>query len=79
LHDKPERRPVIEEVATGLKKVDYDYQPHEDDNIIDPFTSVVKHSELIAQKDQQLLSKDQQLMEKDQQIAQKDQQISQKD
>jgi len=79
LQDEPERRPVIEEVVTGLKKIDSGHQPHEDDDIIDLFTSIVKHSELMAQKDQQLLSKDKQLVEKDQQLIQKDQQISQKD
>ena len=82
LQDKPELRPVIEEVTKSLNSISYDHQPHEDDNIIDLFTSANKcfaQEEQIAQKDQQLISKDKQLIEKDKQLSKKDQQIVQKD
>ena len=88
LEDKPEQRPVIEEVSRGLKNINYDHQPHEDDNIIDLFTSALKCSSQDEQmatihKDQQLMSqlveKDEQLSKKDQRLIEKDQQISQKD
>ena len=84
LQDKPEQRPVIEEVTRGLENIDYDHQPHEDDNIIDIFTSALKHSSqdeqmMIIQKDQQLMSKDRQLVEKDEQLSKKDQQLIEKD
>ena len=84
LQDKPEQRPIIEEVTRGLKNINYDHQPHEDDNVIDIFTSAFKRSSqdeqmMIIQKDQQLMSKDRQLIEKDEQLGKKDQQISQKD
>ena len=82
LQDKPEQRPVIEEVTKILRNVTYDHQPCEDDNIIDLFSSAVKYSsqhELLAQKDQQLTSKDKQLVEKDEQLSKKDQQLVQKD
>ena len=82
LEDKPEQRPVIEEVTRGLKNINYDHRPHEDDNIIDLFMSALKCSsqdERIAQKDQQLITKDKQLVEKDEQLSKKDQQLVQKD
>ena len=80
LCDRPEQRPVVEELSRGLKSINYDHQPHEDDNIVDLFTSALKCSsqdELIAQKDQQLISKDKQLVEKDEQLSKKDQQLVQ--
>ena len=61
LQDRPEQRPAIAEVSRGLKNINYDHQPHEDDNIIDLFTSAIQCSsqdEQIAQNDQQLISKD---------------------
>ena len=82
LQDKPEQRPVIEEVTKSLNSMSYDHQPHEDDNIIDLFTSALKCSaqdEQITQKDQQLIAKDKQLVEKDEQLSKKDQQLVQKD
>ena len=86
LQDRPEQRPAIAEVSRGLKNINYDHQPHEDDNIIDLFTSAIKCSsqdEQIAQNDQQLISKDKQLVEllskKDLQLVQKDQQLLLKD
>ena len=85
LQDKPEQRPVIKEVADGLKNINYNRQPHEDDNIIDLFTSAVKYSQgtQTARKDDQLIellhTKDQQLSQKDQQLNQKAQQLNQKD
>ena len=82
LQDKPEQRPVIEEVIKSLNSVSYDHQAHEDDNIIDLFTSALKCSaqdEQIAQKDQLLIEKDTQLAEKDDQLSKKHQQLEQKD
>ena len=82
LQDKSERRPVIEEVTKSLKSTSYDHQPHEDDNIIDLFTTALKCSakdEQIAQKDQQLISNNKLLVEKDEQLSVKDQQLVQKD
>ena len=82
LQDKPEQRPVIEEVSKSLNSMSYDHQPHEDDNIIDLFTSALKCSaqdKQITQKDQQLIAKDKQLVEKDEQLSKKDQQLVQKD
>ena len=84
LQDKPEQRPIIEEVTRGLKNINYDHQPHKDDNIIDIFTSALKYSSqdeqmMIIQKDQQLMSKDRQLVEKDEQLSKKDQQLIEKD
>ena len=82
LQDKPEQRPVIEEVTKSLESIGHDHQPHEDGNIIDLFTSALKCSaqdEQIAQKDQQLIMKDKQLVEKDEQLSKKDQQLVQKD
>ena len=82
LQDNPEQRLVIEEVTRGLKNINHDHQPYEDDNIIDLFTSALKCSsqdEQIAQKDQQLVSKDRQLVEKDEHLSKKDQQLVQKD
>ena len=81
LQDESEQRPVIEEVVKGLKNI-YVHQPHENDNIIDLFTSALKCSsqeEQIAQKDQQLISMDKQLVEKDEQLSKTDQQLAQKD
>ena len=76
----------------GLKSINYNHQPHEDDNIIDLFTSVVKYSQGIQtdQKDGHLLAgllqaKDQvrnqetHLHYKDKIIFEKDQLIKQKD
>ena len=61
LQDRPEQRPAIEEVSRGLKNINYDHQPHEDDGIIDLFTSALKcSSQDEAQYDQKLL--DQQLI-----------------
>ena len=82
LQDKPEQRPVIEEVTRGLKNINYDHKPHKGDNIIDLFKSALKCSsqdEQITVKDQQLISKDKQLVEKDEQLSKKDQQLVQKD
>ena len=82
LQDKPEQRPVIEEVSKSLNSMSYDHQPHEDDNIIDLFTSALKCSaqdEQITQKAQELIAKDKQLVEKDEQLSKKDQQLVQKD
>ena len=80
LQDKPQQRPVIEEVTRGLKNINYDHQPHEDDNIIDLFMSALKHSEqTTVQKDQRLISKDKELVKKDEQLNKKDQQLIQKD
>jgi len=88
LQDRPEQRPAIEEVSRGLKNINYDHQPHEDDNIIDLFTSALKCSsqdetrydqKLLSSKDQQLIEKDKQLSKKDQQLIKKDQQLLLKD
>ena len=83
VQDKPEERPVIEEVTRGLKNINHDHQSHGDDNIIDLFTSALKYSshgeQTAIQKDQQLISKDKQLVEKDEQLSRKDQQLVQKD
>ena len=93
LQDIPEQRPAIEEVSRGLKNINYNHQPHEDDNIIDLFTSALKFSsqndtqydqKLISsscmnEKDKQLSIKDQQLVQKDQQLLLKDQQLLHKD
>ena len=76
LQDTPEQRPVIGEVSKSLNSISYDHQPHEDDNIIDLFTSALKSSaqdEQITQKDQLLVEKDKQLVEKDEQLSKKDQ------
>ena len=77
LQDRAEQRPVIEEVTKSLRNVKCDPQPHEDDNIIDLFTSALKCSvqdKQIAQQVQQLVLKDKQLIEKDEQLITKDQQ-----
>ena len=82
LQDKPEQRPVIEEVTKSLKSTSYDHHLPEDDNIIDLFTTAHKFSdqdEQIVQKDKQLISKDKLLVEKDEQLSMKDQQLLQKD
>ena len=82
LQDEPEQRPIVEEVIKGLKNASHDHRPHEDDNIIDLFTSALKCSEQkeqIAQQVQQLISKDEQLVVKDEQLSKKDQQLVQKD
>ena len=91
LQDEPEQRPVIKEVADGLKNISYNRQLHEDDNVIDLYTSAVKNSlgaqtaqkdgqliELLHTKDQQLYEKDQIILEKHQLIKQKDQEIMEK-
>ena len=84
LQDKPEQRPVIEEVTRGLKNINYDHQPHEDDNIIDLFTSTLKwpssqDEQVAAQKDQVIYQKDQLIQQKDQLILEKEQRLNQKD
>ena len=82
LGDKPEQRPVIEEVTKSLRNVKCDPQPHEDDNIIDLFTFAIKYSvqdEQIGQQVQQLMLKDKQLVDKDEQLSKKDQLLVEKD
>ena len=82
LQNKPEERPVIGEVITGLKNVAFDHHPREGDSVIELFkyaVSMQSVDERIVQKDQQLMAKDNQLVVKDQQLSQKDQQLGQKD
>ena len=92
LQDRPEQRPVIKEVSDGLKGINYNCLPHEDDNIIDLFTSAVKHSQGVqtAREDGHLLAEllqakdhlrhqEDHLHYKDKIIFEKDQLIKQKD
>jgi len=90
LHDKPENRPEIGDVIKSLKNVNYNHHPHENDGIIELFSSVVTADELISQKNQELMIKDRQLTKqvnqkdellllKDQQLAERNQEIFHKD
>ena len=73
LQDKPEQRPVIEEVTKSLKNISHE-QSDEGDNIIDLFTL----KKQLTEKDQQLYQKNLEILQKEQQLAKKDQIIYQK-
>ena len=90
LQKKPEDRPVIGEVITALKGIEYSHSPHEGDNIIDLFNAVMQHEvsckkaiiekdQVIAQQTFQLQSKDQALKQKDEELSTKDKELSMKD
>ena len=78
LQDRPEQRPVIEEVTKSLKNISHE-QPDEDDNIIDLFILKKQLMRLLHQKNLVILRTEQQLVNNGQLIYLQDQLLQQKD
>ena len=76
LKDSPKDRPAIGEVVERLKNIRYDPAPHENDDILQLYTSLVDREEQLDQKEEEVANCKEQIEELDKQSKNLNQELT---